>query len=287
MKKLAYTLTALMIGAAVFFACKKDKKEVDNETTTVSDNALAEQEFMRIGPAVSERAVSTPGVKKLIGGGNNMILTSCAVQTFTGDTLVDSTGTYINTSNLPTITLDWGSGCTDPNGDHVVRSGKLSASFTKQYNKVGSVITITLTDYVANNVSYSGTVIIEKKAGGNNPSFRTQVINGVCLDNGKRIEWACDKTTTYTAGYDTPSDPNDDIISITGSSSGKNREDRTFNVAIKNALEKKASCQYISKGTLEITPDGLKTRTVDFGNGTCDALGTFTVGGNTFTFTMK
>lgn len=286
MKKLAFALSALIICSAVFFACKKDDKEVDNETVTVSDNALCEQEFMRMGPSVSERAVSTPGVKKLIGGGGyNSVLASCAVQTFTGDTLTDSTGTYINTSNLPTITLDWGTGCTDVDG--VTRSGKLMASFTKRYDKVGCVMTVTPDNYKVNSVSYTGTIKITKLAGGNNPSFRTEVINGYCTNGSWNISWSSDKTTTYTAGYDTQSDATDDVITITGNSSGKNRDGRTFTVVIKNALEKMASCKYISKGTLEITPDGLKTRTVDFGNGTCDATGTFTVGGNTFTFTMQ
>lgn len=286
MKKLIYTLSALVIASAVFFACKKEKKEVDNETQTVSDNALCEQEFMRVGPSVSERAVSTPGVKKLIGGGNNMIFSSCAVQTITGDTAsYDTSGTFTNTANLPTLTLDWGTGCTDVDG--VLRTGKIVTTFSKFYNKVGSVMTITPTNYTVNGVSYTGTIRITKLAGGNNPSFRTEVINGHCTNGSWNIDWACDKTTTYTAGYTTQSDPNDDIISITGGSSGKNREGRSFTVSIKSALEKMANCKFISKGTMDITPDGLKTRTVDFGNGTCDATGTFTVGGNTFTFTMQ
>ncbi|MDP2386895.1 MAG: hypothetical protein Q8M29_11025 [Bacteroidota bacterium] len=285
MKKIVYTLSALVIASAVFFACKKDKKEVDNETQTVSDNALAEQEFMRIGPSISERAVSTPGVKKGIVKDLFSVFSTCASDSLTGDTAGYAAGAFTNLANLPTLTLDWGTGCSDV--DNVNRTGKISATFTKPYDIVGSVITITPNNYTVNGVAYTGTIRITKLAGGNNPSFRTEVINGNCTNGTFSIDWACDKTITYTAGFTTQSDPNDDIISITGNSSGKNRDGRTFSVVIKSALEKMANCKYISKGTLEITPDGLKTRTVDFGNGTCDATGTFTVGGNTFTFTMQ
>jgi len=38
---------------------------------------------------------------------------------------------------------------------------------------------------------------------------------------------------------------------------------------------------------LELTPDGFKTRTVDFGDGTLDDKATFTVDGQTISFTMQ
>lgn len=283
MKKLTFSIFAFATSIVLLMnSCKKDNKEVDNETQTVVDNALCEQEFMRIGPSVSERAVSTAGVKKLLPGFME-VFSSCPFDTLTGDTIMDSQGNF-NTSNLPTLTLDWGAGCSDVDG--VYRSGKLQATFTKSYDSVGCVVTITPVNYKVGSITYNGTIRITRLAGGNQPSFRTEVIDGHCQSADWTIDWLTDKTITYTAGYGT-SDPSDDEISITGSSSGKNREGRTFSVNIKSALVKKASCKWIQQGTIDITPDGLKTRTVDFGNGTCDNTGTFTVNGNTFTFTMQ
>jgi hypothetical protein len=284
MKRLSFTLIAVSLGLLLLNSCKKDKKEVDNETQTVVDNALCEQEFMRIGPSVSERAVSTAGVKKLLPGSAFQVFSTCAVDSLSGDTTMDAQGNF-NANNLPTITLDWGSGCTDVDG--VFRSGKLVTTFSKSYDSVGCVITITPSNYKVSNVTYSGTIRITRLAGGNAPSFRTEVINGHCNSSSWSIDFITDKTITYTAGYNTPNDPSDDEISITGNSSGKNREGRTFTVTVKTALVKKASCKWIQQGVVDITPDGLKTRTVDFGNGSCDNTGTFTVNGNTFTFTMQ
>jgi hypothetical protein len=38
---------------------------------------------------------------------------------------------------------------------------------------------------------------------------------------------------------------------------------------------------------MELTPDGFKTRTVDYGNGVCDDNATFTVNGSTVAFKLK
>ncbi|HEY1037961.1 MAG TPA: hypothetical protein VGF30_01070 [Bacteroidia bacterium] len=282
MKKLAYSLGAFLIAGTIFFACKKDKKEVDNETQTVADNALCEQEFMRMGPAVSERAVSTPGVKKVLPGFFTTFST-CASDSLTGSTSVDANGNFY-TDSIPTLTLDWGTGCVDVDG--VSRSGKLSTTFTKPFSKIGSVMTITPIDYKVGNVIYSGVIQVTRLDTGEFSSFRTQVINGHCKTANWDIDWITDKTIRYTAGYNT-STPDDDVIEISGTSSGKNRESRSFSVTVKTPLQKKANCKFISKGSVEIIPDGLKARTVDFGNGDCDNIGTFTVSGNTFTFTMQ
>ncbi|MCD6066854.1 MAG: lipoprotein precursor [Bacteroidetes bacterium] len=284
MKKPGFTIVAIAFGILLLNSCKKDNKEVDNETQTVVDNAVCEQEFMRIGPSVSERAVSTAGVKKMIPGYAFEVFSTCAVDSLTGDTVADAQGNF-NANNLPTLTMDWGAGCTDIDG--VFRSGKLVTTFSKSYDSVGCVITITPTNYKVGNIIYSGTIRVTRLAGGNTPSFRTEVLNGHCHTANWDIDFLTDKTITYQQGYNTPGDPSDDIIQITGNSSGKNREGRTFTVAVKTPLVKKASCKWIQQGTVDITPDGLKTRTVDFGSGSCDNTGTFTVNGNTYTFTMQ
>jgi len=286
MKKIAITILSFSIAGMMFTSCKKDNKEVDNETQSVVDNALCEQEFMRIGPAVSERAVSTQGVKRMMEGFAYKVFAACPTDTLTGDTTTTTDGvTFANTANLPAITLDWGTGCTDP-ADGVTRSGKIKSTFTKKYGTVGSQVTVEMINYKVNGISYSGTVRITRLAAGANSSFRTEVLNGKCTNGNWNIDWITDKTVTWKQGYDTPQ-TTDDVIEITGTSSGTNREGRKFTVNVKNALEKRSWYKYIVKGTLEITPEGLKVRTVDFGTGTEDNIGTFTVNGNTFTFTMQ
>ena len=95
------------------------------------------------------------------------------------------------------------------------------------------------------------------------------------------------KTMKQIAGFSTKGDASDDIFSISGSSSGKNREGRTFTTTITNPLIKKTNCKWLSSGTLELTPNGFAARTVDFGSGTCDDDATFTVNGQTISFKLQ
>ena len=77
-----------------------------------------------------------------------------------------------------------------------------------------------------------------------------------------------------------------------GTASGTNREGRNFTATITEAVIKKMNCGngYTPepvKGKVEIQPDDLKLRIVDFGDGTCDNQATATVKKKTYTFTIR
>ncbi len=269
------------IISASLIICSCKKKEVDGETQSVTDHALCEQEFMKIPVTVNARAVNANGVKKLIPGGSFMS-NACPKDSIVGDTTGYAAGNYANLTNLPGLLLDWGTGCND-DADGVMRSGKLLTTFSKPYGQGGSVITITPVNYKVGDISYSGTI---KNTRNSNTSFTIDVIDGHCSNGSWNIKWSSTRTITWIAGYG-DSDETNDVMSISGSSSGVNREGREFTVNITSPLIKAASCKWIKQGALEITPNGFKTRTVDFGDGTCDNVATFSVNGNTYTFNMQ
>ena len=265
--------TSILSTLLLIYSCKK--KEVDGETQSVTDHALCEQEFTKISMTVSSRAVSANGVKKVKSS-------PCPKDSLVGDTTGYASGNYANLTKLPGLLLDWGGGCKD-DGDGVTRSGQLLTTFSKPFGLDGSVITITPTNYKVGDVSYSGII---KNTRNDSTSFTIEVIDGHCSNGTWNIDWSSTRTIKWIAGYG-DSDETNDVISITGSSKGVNREGRAFTVNITSPLIKASSCKWIQKGSLEITPDGFKTRTVDFGNGTCDNVATFSVNGNTYTFNMQ
>jgi hypothetical protein len=57
-------------------------------------------------------------------------------------------------------------------------------------------------------------------------------INGHCTNGTWNIDYEGTKTIKQIGGFSTKTDEADDIISITGNSSGKNREGRTFTAQI-------------------------------------------------------
>lgn len=283
MRKSSFLSLAALISAAAFFnACKK--KTVDNETQSVVDNAICEQQFMAIQPTVNTKGIQEKGIKKI---------NSCEIWNILGavsgtntpnptlDTIVNSSGNYQN--GPVTFQIDYGTvGCIDIDGR--IRTGKINITTAKRWSSLNTQVTVNFLNYQVNGITYSGQVVITKI---DSVTINTQVTNGHCTNGAWNIDWACNKTLKQTAGYATKTDPSDDEYQITGTSNGKSREGRTFTSQIVSPLVKKNSCQYITSGTLNLTPDGFKTRSVDFGNGTCDDDATFTVDGQTIPFKLK
>jgi hypothetical protein len=281
MRKNSFILACcLLLTGLLISSCKKNK--VDNEVQSVIDNALCEQEFMRIPVMLNARAIQATGIKKVMPGYWQAWSGSCPKDSVVGDTSGYAAGSYSNSANLPGLQLDWGSGCADQ-VDGVSRSGKLNGIFQKPWSQAGSVVTITPVAYKVGNISYAGTIKVTRIA---TYVFTVEVTGGKCSDGSATMEWNCNRTITWTSGMGDTNEQND-VFEISGSANGVNREGKAFQVTITSPLVKMADCKWISKGVIEITPDGLKTRVVDYGDGTCNAAATFTVNGNTYTFNMQ
>lgn len=274
MKKILAPLLFLAGVAIVLHACKKE--ETDTETQSAVDNSICEGEFSRIMPTVNSIAIDETGVHKLGGSGSGHSVTSTcpAIVINPADTL----------DGFPvTLTLDYGAGCLDST-DNKTRKGKLEATFSQPFDQVGCVITITLVDYYVDNIHYEGTVTVTRNAA---HSFTTTVANGKCSNPSWTLTWESTRTLTQSEGTSTIS-PTDDVFIMTGNASGVNREGRAYTVNITKQLTKRQTCAWIESGTIELTPEGLATRTVDFGSlGQCDNQATLTINGNSFDFTLK
>jgi len=64
----------------------------------------------------------------------------------------------------------------------------------------------------------------------------------------------------------------DAVWSTTGTASGQNRNGVDFTAINTTPLIKRATRRWISSGVLEFTSNN-RTRSLDFGNGTCDRFG--------------
>jgi hypothetical protein len=273
-------LSVILIASSIITlnSCKK-KTEVDNETQSVVDNAICEQQFMAIQPVVNEKGIQEKGIKRTNGTGGVWNILGAISGTNTPnvatDTIVDANGFYQN--GPVTFEIDYGTTGT-PFMDGTTKYGKMRITALKRWSYLsGNQITVDLVSFKSNNVTYSGQIKITRP---DTNSLTVEVVNGHCSDGSWNIDYAATKTMTKIAGTT-------DDYSITGNSSGKNRDGRNFTTTITNPIVKKASCKWITSGTLDLTPDGFKTRTVDFGNGTCDDDATYTVNGQTVSFKLK
>jgi hypothetical protein len=274
----------------LFYACnKKETVEVDNETQSAVDNALAEQEFMSIVPAANSHAINTKGT----GSQGRPSAPPCDTLTLvSGDTLWGTVG-HIN----PTYTMNVSnSACNLTLPDGKTRIGSLSIRLTGKIKQSGSQMIIKMIGYGAAGISYKcdSLVVTTVTTSPVYTTFNIKLVNGVCQSLASwTINYSLDRTVTFYPNGNGSSDP---VTYIYGTSSGKNREGRAFDVVIPqtSALTKYESCQYISSGVLQLTPRDFATRTIDYGYsiapapaGGCDEDASFSVNGNTVAFKLK
>ena len=251
-------------------SCKKT--EPDTETQSAVDNSICEGEFTSRMPVIHGFAIKENGVKSMLDERTG----SCpSININPADTL----------DGFPvTMMLDYGTGCVD-SIDHKVRKGQIYATFNKSWDSAGAVVTVKLVNYYVGSLHYTcDSIMITRNS---LTSFTNQIIGGKCIDPSWNLEWSGTRTLTQTAGFATPFNPYDDVFSLTGNANGKNRNGKTYTVNITSPVVKRATCSWIESGKIDITPEGLSARTVDYGNGTCDNQASLTINGNTFTFTMN
>lgn len=291
MKKPIKLLAAFSIATVLIFSsCHKDEKvEVDNETQSAVDNAVADQEYMAVAPTVQSHAINTKGT-----GSQNRIMAPCdSLTKISGDTLWGTPG-HVN----PTYTMNISNtSCAQTMPDGRVRSGYLEITLRGKIKDAGSKMLIKFMGYNASNISYTcdSMVVTTIAASSGINKFNIKLFNGVCKKNTTwTINYRFDRTITfYPHGIAPATDP---VTYIYGTSSGTNREGRNFVTEIPEStpLVKFGSCEFISSGLMTLTPDGFATRTVDYGysispnaaNG-CDEDASFTVNGNSIAFKLK
>lgn len=296
MKKSLNVILALVFSTTLFFVgCrKKETTEVDNETQSAVDNAVADQEYAAIVPAVNSHAIQTKGA-----GGERTMATCDSLTKISGDTL--NFGLPFNAANynsFPTYTMNVSnSSCNLTMPDGKLRTGAIWIKLTDKIKKPGAMMIIKLLNYkTLGAITYScDSIVVTTQASSSvTPKynqFNIKLIGGVCQKTNWTIKYSFDRTVKHYVNGDpsltaTPTDP---VTYVWGTANGINREGRAFNISIPSStpLVKRKSCEFVQKGLMELTPDGFKTRTVDFGNGTCDDDATFTVNGNTVAFKLK
>ncbi|HIN39673.1 MAG TPA: hypothetical protein EYM84_05320 [Flavobacteriales bacterium] len=293
MKNIIPVITLLVIYCLlVSTSCKKRK--LNRQTTTAEDNALAENLFDDVLKNINEVAEeeNLDGTGKM-GSTDYTFSSSCATITLNPPAW-DTNGTW-NTTFPKTLTIDFGTvNCTGNDGKN--RKGKIVSVFSGKYNVTGTIITTTLQNYHIDDYSVEGTKTITN-TGSNSFSI---VVDGAVAspDGSQEVTWSSTRTRTWIEGQNTgfwTLNPDssccmffngilDDVYSISGTAEGTNREGRSFTVNITTPLRVQF-CGWlpeITEGVLEIQPEDLKKRTVDFGNKDCDRQYTVTIKNKTY-----
>jgi len=260
----------------LFTSCRKKEDEKDTDTSSASDNALAEGTYNDVNNIADEAASGslssylTPTVSD-----EKSIMSTCAI--ITNDTTV--------TPRL--LTIDFGAtNCMCSDGRN--RRGKINVSYNGQYKDSASTHTISFTGYYVNDNQILGTKTVTNNGHNSSGNLTFSIsVNGQIIkaSGGGTITWTSSRTREWIQGELTPT-WFDDVYLITGTANGTNAAGNSFSMAITSALRKEIGCRHIVSGQLTLTPSGKPTRYVDFGSGACDNQATVTINGNVYNITL-
>lgn len=253
--------------------CEKDNEAVPSseiETTfelartqALADNSL-EDAYDLLTEAVADHDLMGARIQDVSQTMNNL---SCATVTVTP------------MNGFPkTIVIDFGTGCTSPNG--ITRSGKINVVLSDSLRLTGSTSVMTFDNYFVMGFKKEGTITWTNTSTATERSWQRVVANGKLTEPGGAF-WLHSGTrnVVHISGAQTPRFLSDDEFSITGNSTVTNAAGRTRTSTIINALHKRVICPNIDRGRIRIEgPNHFAI--LDFGNGACDRDATISIDGN-------
>jgi hypothetical protein len=187
------------------------------------------------------------------------------------------------------ITIDFGAGCTSPNG--IIRKGKVILEYTGLFYIPGTVITATFEGFEVNGKKLEGI----RRTVNKGVDINAQTITLETTISDGKVTWADGKFATITLNHTRkitlPASGGGILVEVTGNSIGTSREGKKYIASIGNVLNYLQACtdtgNWIpSAGTLKIIVDNTTEYNIDYGVGACDKETTVTVNGKSYTVTF-
>jgi len=165
------------------------------------------------------------------------------------------------------VTLDFGNGCS--NTGFRTKKGKLRVALSSSFLTPGATRTVTFDGFSIDDVTVTGIKTTTNQGLTNNVwSLSRNADLTFLFPNGKSSTWKPNYVIAWVEGSTTLSVA-DDVFNMTGSATGTDRNGVAYQCSITSPLVRNRICNWISKGTLEVTALS-KTYKLDFGNGECD-----------------
>lgn len=280
MNKSIKAVLILCCSLSIFiYSCTKSNSSAtgsDTDIQTSMDNSFAESTNNDV-TTISAQSEDDGLAGSLSDSAFGYLLSPCATLSF-------------DSSSVPhKITIDFGTdNCQCYDGK--LRRGKILVAYTGHYRDSASTQNISFDNYYVNNYKVDGTqtVINNGHNAAGNLTFGIQANIVITDSTGKKLSYTSTRTREWVAGENTKGilGWKDDVYSITGTASGTSFNGVDFDAKITKPIIFALACRWIEAGTIDFTPSGKLTRTIDYGNGDCDNKATITVAGINFDITL-
>ena len=267
--KTSNLLGKFMLGAGVVSlgflgSCSKDEEGLqtsDASTVTsesVTDTYFEDSDDMSVGVA-TDKAGRIAADDRL----------TCATVTLGAN----------STKSSGTITIDFGTGCTDPKGN--VRKGKINLSYSGgPAGTIGFKVVTTFDGYSINGIKLEGTRTLTLQT----PSTQGNISHSIVLSGGKAT-WPDGKIATRECDFDREVNPTAGTVTLSegGTASGVTREEKAYTMIITSSLVYKKECAtqgiYLAAAGTKVITSGNHAIAINYGTGTCDKSVTVTIDG--------
>jgi len=260
--------TGMVLFSVLFLAsCNKDESPeiVDEQTFDVAELKASDETEL-----ISEEIVN---IGEDVYATDEILAT--AKSSYASDFLPDCvTITTVITSTSKEKTIDFGEGCELPNGN--VLSGIIFLSYLKDMELATKTLSMSLENFTFNGVSVEGSASVERmrsNENGNPQSDASASFNAAWPD-GDTASFNGNRTREWIEGYGSGF-WGDNVILISGSGTYTGKQGNVFMKETITPLRRELACRFIVSGVLEISRNDA-TASLDFGDGSCDALGVLT-----------
>jgi len=252
--RLTYTILSALLILGVS-SCKDSDRDEDVTTNSSEDYAIGQTIAHDIFKIVHQAAYSSKGITTANLTDTNTI--------FGCDTLIIDT-----LSNPKSILIQFDSVCTYSS---ITRSGTITITTNSKYDTPGASTTVTFNDYKHNSYSIlSGTIsIIYNGVLDSKPNYSFNA-NDLKIENNKQqlLTWSSTQKINIEAG-ETTSIVTDDTYSTSGTNNGVAFKGNSFNTTISSDLAFSGSCNWVSTGLVNVSPNNKAVRKLNFGSN-CD-----------------
>ena len=171
-------------------------------------------------------------------------------------------------------TIDFGEGCELPNGN--VLSGIIQLSYAKDPELAQKTLSLTLSDFVFNEVSVAGSASIlrQRENANGNPQSTVNANYELNWPSGESASYSGNRSREWVEGVGTGF-WGDNVFLIEGSATYTGRGGNTYSKVVTQTLRRELSCRFIVSGEVTFSRNALSA-SLDFGEGECDAKGVFT-----------
>ncbi|WP_152285716.1 hypothetical protein [Flavicella marina] len=225
----------------------EDGDAVVDELVAIFEEIYTDEEFSSLAYKIEKR---------------DRYLPECAVKTVTTE------------AGVKNVIIDFGEGCTLKN-DKILK-GKLLMTYTIDKSLRNKSVTHGYEDFFINDKQISGESSSVKVGSNENGNRQTTFTESILIswESGETASREGTRVTELISGG-TQDDWASKVYEISGNWTSTSKNGEVHSVEITQKLRKELTCRFIVSGVKEISKTN-KTGTLDFGDGSCDAIATFT-----------